>query len=177
MSTVLWLLSAQGVIGAFDTLYYHEYRARLPAVAAARGELKLHAVRDFVYAVIFATLPFIQWRGAFAAVLFVMVAAEICITVADFIVEDTSRRETGGVYPGERASHTLMALIYGAALAYWLPEVLVWWRLDTDLTLLPPPVPEWLRGVMVLMAAGVFVSGVRDWLAATRGISWPWTRR
>ena len=31
MNTVLWLLAVQGALGAFDTLYYHEWRARLPA--------------------------------------------------------------------------------------------------------------------------------------------------
>lgn len=32
ISTALWLLAIQGAIGAFDTLYYHEWRARLPAL-------------------------------------------------------------------------------------------------------------------------------------------------
>jgi len=31
MIVALWLLAIQGIIGAFDTLYYHEWRARLPA--------------------------------------------------------------------------------------------------------------------------------------------------
>jgi hypothetical protein len=31
MTVALWMLAAQGIIGAFDTLYYHEWRARLPA--------------------------------------------------------------------------------------------------------------------------------------------------
>ena len=31
MNVALWLLATLGVIGAFDTLYYHEWRARLPA--------------------------------------------------------------------------------------------------------------------------------------------------
>ena len=31
MTAALCLLAIQGVIGAFDTLYYHEWRARLPA--------------------------------------------------------------------------------------------------------------------------------------------------
>jgi hypothetical protein len=31
----LWLLAAQGLIGAFDTVYYHEWRARLPALGRA----------------------------------------------------------------------------------------------------------------------------------------------
>src|SRR4029434_9177885 len=60
--TALWLLAIQGAIGAFDTLYYHEWRARLPARGAA-AELRLHAARDFLYAVIFGTLPWVSWEG------------------------------------------------------------------------------------------------------------------
>jgi hypothetical protein len=49
MATALWLLAIQGVIGAFDTLYYHEWRARLPArPEITRAELRLHAARDFL---------------------------------------------------------------------------------------------------------------------------------
>jgi hypothetical protein len=62
---VLWLLVAHGLIGAFDTLYYHEWRARLPAHGSAvHAELWLHAVRDYLYAVIFATLPWVAWQGS-----------------------------------------------------------------------------------------------------------------
>jgi hypothetical protein len=46
--TALWLLALQGALGAFDTLYYHEWRARLPAGGdSTRDELRLHAARDF----------------------------------------------------------------------------------------------------------------------------------
>src|SRR5215475_9086450 len=49
MTTALWLLVIQGIIGAFDTLYYHEWRARLPARGSGTApELKLHAARDFL---------------------------------------------------------------------------------------------------------------------------------
>ena len=48
MLTALWLLAIQGIIGAFDTLYYHEWRAKLPALGAlARSELRLHALCVF----------------------------------------------------------------------------------------------------------------------------------
>ncbi len=66
--TALWLLAIQGAIGAFDTLYYHEWRARLPARGSvAAAELRLHAARDFLYAVIFGTLPWVSWEGVWAA--------------------------------------------------------------------------------------------------------------
>lgn len=33
MIGALWLLAILGITGAFDTLYYHEWRAQLPARA------------------------------------------------------------------------------------------------------------------------------------------------
>ena len=70
MSTVLWLLAIQGALGAVDTLYYPEWRARLPAgVPGTRPELLLHAARDFFYALLAGSLPWVDWRGAWAAVL------------------------------------------------------------------------------------------------------------
>jgi len=49
MRTALYLLIAVAFLGAFDTLYYHEFRAKLPAMGkSARSELQLHAGRDFV---------------------------------------------------------------------------------------------------------------------------------
>ena len=64
MTTVLWLLALQGVVGAFDTVYFHEWRARLPARGSqAAPELKLHAWRSFLYAVVFGTIPWLAWHG------------------------------------------------------------------------------------------------------------------
>lgn len=58
MTLVLYLLAALALLGAFDTLYYHEWRARLPALQkSADSELRLHAFRDFVYSILFLGLP------------------------------------------------------------------------------------------------------------------------
>ena len=180
MSTALWLLAVQGVLGAFDTLYYHEWKARLPAgMPGTRPELLLHAARDFLYALLFATLPWVAWRGAWAAVLALVFAMEIVITLADFVVEDRVRQPLGGVFPGERCMHAVMAILYGAVLAHLVPELLVWWREPTALALAPAPIPEGLRTLLGLMAVGVFGSGVRDGLAALQvpGAHWPWPAR
>ena len=56
MKTAIWLLFVQALLGAFDTLYYHEYRLRLPHGHASGTELRLHAARDFAYAVIIGSL-------------------------------------------------------------------------------------------------------------------------
>ncbi len=177
MSTVLWLLVVQGALGAFDTLYYHEWRARLPAgVPGTRPELLLHAARDFLYALLFGSLPWVQWRGAWAGVLALVIAAEIVITLADFVVEDRVREPLGGVFPGERCMHTVMAILYGAVLAPLVPEVLAWSRLASELAVAPVPVPEALRWTLTLMAVGVLGSGARDLYAALQlpGGAWPW---
>lgn len=180
MATALWLLAIQGAIGAFDTLYYHEWRARLPARPETAGvELRLHAARDFLYAAIFATLPWLAWQGLWAAALATILAAEIVLTMADFVIEIDVRRTLGDVYAGERVTHAVMGILYGAALAMLLPPLASWWRQPTALHLAPADVPEPLRWLLLVMAAGVFLSGARDLYAASgrpHG-AWPWATR
>jgi phosphatidylglycerophosphate synthase len=175
--TALWLLAIQGTLGAFDTLYYHEWRARLPAGGeTTRDELRLHAARDFIYTVVFASLPWVAWRGAWSLMLSALLLAEIFITLRDFVVEDRVRKSLGGVYAGERVTHALMGIIYGAFLAFLLPSLLGWWRAPTSLAPTVEAVPRVLRWALVVMAVGVFLSGVRD-LAAALGLphgGWPW---
>ena len=177
MTTALLLLAIQGVLGAFDTLYYHEWRARLPAlVPAARAELTLHAARDLIYAFVFATLPRLEWRGAWALVFAALLAAEVFITLKDFVVEDRVRRALGGVYPGERVTHALMGILYGAFLAMLAPVLWSWWRGPTSLAARAEDVPQALSWALTLMAAGVALSGARDLYAALGlpGGGWPW---
>jgi hypothetical protein len=174
--TALWLLAIQGAIGAFDTLYYHEWRARLPSLPGARPELRLHAARALIYAIIFALLPRVEWRGAWAYVLGALLAAEICITLRDFVVEDDVRAPLGGVFAGERVTHALMAIIYGAMLANLLPALDAWRRASTALATQTQAVPLELVWLLTLMSAGVGVSGARD-AYATLGLpggAWPW---
>ena len=177
MINALWLLAAQGLIGAFDTLYYHEWRARLPALGGeARAELWLHAVRALIYGVVFATLPRVEWRGAWAFVFAALLVAEIVITLKDFVVEDRVRKSLGGVYHGERVTHALMGIIYGAMLANLAPTLFAWWRQPTALAAQTEAVPQELLWALTLMAVGVTLSGLRDLYAAMAlpGCAWPW---
>ncbi len=175
MITALVLLCVQGALGAFDTLYYHEYRARLAGgVPGTAPELVLHAARDFIYAVLFGTLPFLRYEGLFVIVVAALLVAEIGITLRDFVVEDAVRRPLGGVFAGERVTHAVMGILYGAALAFIVPELVAWWQLPSALSTWEAPLA--LRVALPLMAAGVFLSGVRD-LGAVIGPRWmrfPW---
>ncbi len=177
MITALCLLAAQGAFGAFDTLYYHEWRARLPAGGAqTRPELLLHAVRDMVYALLFGLLPRYRGQGAWAGLLVVLVAFEIVITLVDFRVEDSVRAPFGGTFPGERTTHTIMAIIYGAFLGSWAPGLVQDWSAPTGWVAVDAPLV--LVAVMTLMSIGVFASGLRDFYAAFggKGGGWPWTK-
>jgi hypothetical protein len=177
MIVALWLLGIQGVIGAFDTVYYHEWRARLPARGKrAASELELHAARDFFYAVLFGTLPWIAWQGAWVVVLIGVFVAEIALTLTDFVVEIAVRKELGDVYAGERITHAVMGILYGAMIANLIPTMFRWWALPTALAVQWADAPDFLRWGLLVMAAGVFLSGVRDLYAALElpyG-SWPW---
>jgi hypothetical protein len=173
--TVLYLFATQGLIGAFDTLYYHEYRARLAGGGlVTREELTLHGVRDLVYALLFGSLPFLRYEGGLAWLLAALVAFEIVITMRDFVVEDRTRKPLGGVYPGERITHAIMGIIYGGALAHLLPEI--WAASSRPTAFVRWDAPPLLALALSAMSLGVFLSGIRD-LAAAWGPAWcrfPW---
>lgn len=176
MNTALWLLGLLGLIGAFDTLFFHEWRGRLVARPAMRAELKLHVARDVIYVVIFGSLPMIAWHGWWTAALAVLLVAEIVITLADFVTEDKVRAGIGGVFPGERITHAVMGIVYGAMLGYLAPTLWRWAQEPTSLVPTTHPVPDPLIWALSAMAAGILVHGCRDLYAVLGlpGSHWPW---
>ncbi len=180
MSNAIYLLAIVGALGAVDTIYFHEWRARLPSLGkAAQSELQLHAARDFVYAILFSTVPWIAWHGWWVAALALLLVAEIVLTLWDFVVEDWIRKSLGGVYPGERVMHAIMGIIFGAMLANLLPTLRNWWSSPTGLMLSPSPISPTLRWIVLVMATGIFLSRVRDLCAAFElpGSAWPWREK
>lgn len=176
MDRALWLLAVLGAIGAYDTIWYHEWRGRLVARPEMRPELRLHVARDALYVVIFATLPLVAWGGAWTALLAALLIAEIVITMKDFVTEDQVRKGVGGVFPGERVTHALMGIVYGAMLAFLVPVLWRWLGESTGLVVAPAPVPAALRWTLVAAAIGIGLHGLRD-LAAVLGLpgsTWPW---
>lgn len=180
MAEVLWLLAVLGLLGGFDTVYFHEIRGQLPAqLPGLRPELVLHAGRSFIYVLVFGTLPWISWRGGWAIGFAVLLLAEVCVTISDFIVEDQVRKPFGGLLPGERTTHTIMAIVYGAILANLIPVLVRWWRLPSGLVADPAPVPFWLRIALSALAVGTLASALRDAYAVAgfpRPLArWPWS--
>ena len=163
MTVAVWLLFVQALLGAFDTLYYHEYRLRLPH-GGSSTELRLHAARDFAYAIIIGTLGFVTWMGTWSFVLAALLLIEIVITLWDFIEEDRVRK----LPAGERAMHAIMGIVYGAFLANLVPEMARWSAEPTGFGASYHGFPAW---VLSALAAGVFVSGVRDLIASGRRVA------
>ncbi|MFK0153099.1 hypothetical protein ACIQVK_13635 [Streptomyces sp. NPDC090493] len=179
MADALWLLAVLGLLGGFDTVCFHEIRGRLPAhLPGLQPEMKLHAGRSFIHVAVLGTLPWIAWRGAWAVVLTALLLCEISITPADCMVEDQVRKPMGGLLPGERVTHTITAIVYGAIPAHLIPVILHWRRLPSRLAIDVAPVPSWLRLGLSALAVGTFVSATRDAYAVIGfpcpPARWPW---
>jgi uncharacterized protein len=173
MNPVLYsLLGIQALLGAFDNLWHHEWQARLPQRPSARKELALHAAREALYGLLFGVVAWLQCRGLWAAVLASLLAAEMIITLADFLEEDRTRK----LPPFERLLHTVLTALYGAFLAVMAPVLLHWLTLPTALVL------EYRGPASIVFSAfslGVFAWSLRNLLAlrATRNTPHPAVRQ
>jgi len=157
----LQLMAAQGILGAFDTLYHHELTEALPQRATARRELSIHALRASLYALLFIGLACWEWHGAFALVLMAIFAVEIVLTLWDFVVEDRTR-----LLPAtERVTHTVLAINGGAFIMLLALQFPVWFAQPAGLAWNPQ---GWLSVFLVLCGIGVGLSGLRDGFAALR---------
>lgn len=155
----LQLMAAQGVLGAFDTLYHHELTEALPSRASARRELSIHALRALIYSALFIGLAGWRFHGLWALVLLAVFAIEIVLTLWDFVVEDRTR-----LLPAtERVTHTVLAMNGGAFIALLALNTPSWLDLPTALVWQPH---GWLSVFLALCGAGVGISGLRDALAA-----------
>ena len=157
----LQLMAAQGILGAFDTLYHHELTEALPQRSTARRELSIHSVRAIIYSALFIGLSFWKWHGLMAIGLLAVFAIEIVLTLWDFVVEDKTR-----LLPAtERVTHTILAMNGGAFITLL--------ALNTPTWLAEPTAMMWeshglLSIFLALCGVGVGLSGIRDGFAASR---------
>lgn len=162
MTDLLWTLVAlQIAMGAFDTLFHHELTERLAWKPSQKAELRLHGVRNLIYAALFLLIGWTEPKGGLAIAVLVLLAVEVIITLTDFVEEDRTRR----LPASERVTHTLLALNYGAILTLLVPLLLDWSGGSTGFAL----VSHGLWSLMASLAAtGVFVFGLRDLAASER---------
>jgi hypothetical protein len=66
-----------------------------------------------------------------------VISAETILTVWDFVVEIAARKDDlGDEYAGERVTHSIMAILYGAMLATLIPTLSSWWGRPTGLSVI-----------------------------------------
>jgi hypothetical protein len=162
MTSLLWILIAiQVVMGVFDTFYHHELTERLAWRPSQRYELQLHSLRNMLYALLFLVLGWLEVHGILAMLIIAVLAAEIVITLMDFVEEDMSRK----LPASERINHTLLAINYGAILVLLLPVLI-------DRAMLPTGVTSaytgWLSPIAAAAAVGAALCGLRDFAASKR---------
>jgi hypothetical protein len=111
MDAVMTPMAVQGALRAGDTLYYHEWRFHLAGHSGeTRIELQLHGLRDFIYAILFATLPWFAWPGICAWPRLGLLGAEIVITLTDFVVERTTPAPLRWVARRDRLQETAVGV-------------------------------------------------------------------
>ena len=162
MTSLLWtLIAIQIVMGVFDTFYHHELTERLAWRPSQRYELQLHALRNMFYAFLFLVLGWLEVHGILAMLIIAVLAAEIVITLMDFVEEDMRRK----LPASERINHTLLAINYGAILVLLLPILIGWATLPTGIKLAYTGL---LSMVAAASAVGAALCGLRDFMASKR---------
>lgn len=160
MTTAFFLLVVQALLGAFDNLWHHEIKERLPAKRSAAGELALHAARELIYGCVFLQLAWLELHGGWALLLATLLGLEICITLADFVLEDRTRH----LPPFERILHTLLAINFGTLLAAFTPTWIRWWSQPTEIV----PVSHGFSELFSVFALGALAWSVRNTIAVAR---------
>jgi hypothetical protein len=152
------LLVAQGAIGAADTLINHELIEHLPRRREAQGEIGLHAIREAIYASLFAGLGWLEWHGALAALIAVLVLGEVAITAGDEFIENRIR-----VLPqNERVLHVFLTLNLGLIIAVLVPTLIEWARQPTAIV---TTYQGWTTWILSALAVAGATWSIRDFFA------------
>lgn len=168
-----YILLALGVLGGIDILLYHSISHGIRTHAESRWELVTHAMRGPTYAILFLVVPNFETRGAWAALLIMLLVVDVGISIADFWLERRSRAELGGLPSGEYVLHMMMAMLFGAFVMAATPLLSEWITQPTGLVANDLLAANWVRMILGVFAVCVFWSGVMDLRAASRIVSRP----
>lgn len=158
MTAALIILTIQTLFGALDNVLHHELTERLPGRPSARYELALHSAREAIYGVLFLVFAWTEPSGLLAAAVLALLLIEVGVTIADFIEEDRSRR----LPPFERTLHTILAVLYGAFLAFAVPWLIAQAGSPTGVGFVSHGILSWF---FTLAAIGVLAFALRNAVA------------
>ena len=156
MQTLLLLLSVQGLIGAYDSIYHHDFKEKLSLKPSAKEELKIHSIRSMLYSILFLSIAWIEWHGWLVLGFTLIILIELVLTLWDFVEEDRSR-----VLPAtERITHTILTLNFGAIIALFIPELIHWRNQLTEFTFVNHGIYSW---IMTVYGIGVIPFAIREY--------------
>lgn len=168
MIAATWVLFVLGLLGATDIVLYHTLSHGIRKHADCRGELLVHAFRGPTYALLFGVVPNFRLHGLWMWALCALLLFDLWLSLWDFAVERRSRARLGGLPTGEYILHVVLGILYGAFVALVLEATVASLWLPTAIAYEPVAVPVLLRWNLLLMAAGVLVSGALDAAAWVR---------
>ena len=116
MTAAIWLLLVQASLGAFDTLYYHEYRLKLPSGAHTRVELRLHYLAKLL-----------RGKVTLAQHRHLLVGSGWLATLLACLQFDLGDRD--GAEASQAAAYTFAHEAEHEELLAWTYELLAWWAL------------------------------------------------
>lgn len=156
---MLYFLILHGLVGAFDVVWNHELKERLPARAWAATEQRLHSARELLFATLFIGLAWWQWHGALAWLVAALVAAESGVTVRDVVVEVRTRV----LSLTEQLSHVFLFVNLGVFLSLLFGELQGWRALPDAVVGVDHGWRSWLLTALGLLA---LLWSVRDGVSA-----------
>ncbi|KAA0131764.1 hypothetical protein FYZ48_26910 [Gimesia chilikensis] len=168
MAVATYILFVLGCLGATDIALYHSFSHGIRQHLDSRAELIVHSLRGPTYAMLFVVIPNFVMQGAFFWCLLLLFVVDVLISIVDFALERESRRLLGGLPSGEYVLHIMLAMLFGALVTAVCLEAGAWRSLPSRFYYQPADVPALLRGVLVVMAVLVLISGIQDAMAAWR---------
>jgi hypothetical protein len=161
MTATIAILIVHGFLGAIDTLWNHEWKARLASTPSALPEQRVHATRGIFLTCFFAGLALFEWHGCWAWALSFVILAEIILTLVDFAIEDQTRR----LPTEERVLHGILGITGGAFITTLIPHLLEWSGRDSALVSVSY---GWCTWILVAMSIGLLGFTIRDGLSIPR---------
>jgi hypothetical protein len=155
MPLYVYALMLHGVLGGVDIILNHELLARLPRLPNAGPEVRLHSMREALFAAIFTSLAWFEWHGPWAWWIAALFLGEVLVSARDVVVEGDTR-----VLPvPERVLHLFLFMNLGVLLVLVGVALFEW---SADPAGLVPVSYGWASWVLSAMGIGSLAFAVRD---------------